>query len=695
MPQEQIIPTNQGVAWPSSTGINDGRVYLWTGRRQRSQELKQLYEGNWITYWDAYRNVVEPLNDPADWWRSNEPVPTVFKIIETLLPRLVMGMFDSPDWFSVEARNGRSEVYETMCYNLLRQVVEEMDIFPKLYEALRYALIMGHCWGKVIWREEYEKRQVLQPREFTNREILEEQIGRKGMAEASEYLTEEELDAPSGMEGLDTFWVEDEVYTGPDFEWLRLDRVFPDPTGEGNWYIEEIHTTLGDLKGLQEDLDIYDKDQLAALEEHMITSRAHSQYGGMDSIGDARSGTSAGVSIEYAREPENTEGIPEWITSPRRDGVGVSLWQCWGRVPADMRGDDKVEWRLIIIAEGKYILRDDPSPTPDGRPPYFPIRSITIPGVLYGESITKYTGPLAEQQTRLANMRLDEVFLGVWQQYVFRKNSVVSDNALLMQPGGAIEVNPEPNQSIQDTFAILPRRPILPDVWSEDTWRQTQAEHAAAATDIMQGVGGQRAETATGVERKLQQGNARHMLQVMYNDYTVKRELLSRVWKWLQMRLTQEKTVQLQGEHFAQINLRDIQEGIDIVVGGGLHQLSKQQRVQMDQELLEFLKDPDLRINFKIIPVLRKWMVDRGWKDPESYLKTEEEIAQELYQQGQLQAQATMGQMQNEQGMAMAQEQQAAQGQGQTGGEGKAPGSRVPEVPFAGREASLAGVASA
>lgn len=687
------IPVNAGVdvedVWPAGGPTQDGRVHLWSGRRQRSQELKQLHESDWVTYWDAYRNVVEPLSDPADWWRSNEPVPTVFKIIETLLPRLVMGMFDSPDWFFVQARNGRSEQYETMCYNLLKQVVEEMDIFPKLYEALRYSLIMGHCWGKVLWREEYEKRQVLQPREFTNEELLEEQFGKAALEEMKKEMTADELSAPSGVEGLDTFWIEDEVFNGPDFEWLRLDRLFPDPTGRGEWYIEEIHTTLEDLEDIQEDLGIYDSTALSLLRNHMQTKGGQAGYGGLDMIGDARSGTSAGVSMEYAREPETTEGIPEWVISPMRDGTGVSLWQCWGKVPKNLRTNG-VEWRLCIIAEGKYVLRDDPSPTPDGRPPYFPIRSITIPGRLYGESIIKYVGPLAEQQTRLANMRLDEVFLGVWQQYLFRKNSVVSDNALLMQPGGAIEVNPEPGQGIQDTFQVLPRKGLLPDVWQEDGWRQTQAEHVASATDIMQGVGRQD-DTATGVERKLQQGNARSLLQVMYNDYTVKRELLQRVWKWLQMRLTQPKVVQMQGEEWAEVTLDSIQEGIDIVVGGGLHQLSRQQRVMMDQELLELLKDPEIRGQFNVNAVLRKFMVDRGWQNPETFLKTEEQLALEQYAQGLMAGQAQLAQQEFGQGQAMAQ----AQGMGAPppGAGRQPPSERVPDVPFAGREASLAGQA--
>ncbi len=659
------------------SGPFDIRINLWTARRQRSQDLKQLYEGDWIRYWKWYRNFTEPLADPADWWRSNETIPTVFKIIETLLPRYVVGMFSTPDWFTAEARQARSADYERMVENLLRATIEEMKLFPELYEALKYSLIMGHCWGKVVWREEYTERQTLIPTPV--------------------------MDPETGVEvmGVETKVVTEEAYNNVAFEWLTLDRVFPDPTGEGEWYLEEIDTTLEKLEEVQKHLGVYNKSEFARM--MAATPPPNAMMKGGDSLSDARSGTSAGVSVEYAREPEATEGIPFHFTTPMRDGIGVKIWQCWGWVPPEARVNDKAAWRLTVIADGKYILRDEPAPTPDGKPPYFPIKSIPIPKRLYGESILNYIGPLADQQTRLANMRLDEVFLGVWQQYLYRANSVVSDNQLLMQPGGAIEVTPEQGQSIDETFMVLPRKPVNPEAYNEDQYRQVQAEHAAAASDIMQGVSQGDRQTATEVERRVQQGNARHMLYTMWNDFTVKKELLERTWKWLQMRMTRPRIIRTIGEEYATVDITQIQIPIDIVVGGGLFALSKETRLQMDQELIQLAASPVFAPFIKPAAVLRRLMEDRGWQNPDRFIKTEEEVLLEQL----FMAQQGGGADQQQQGAQPPNGQNGDQKQGaSTGGGGptpnagmasgleglnSSPSSNVQNMPKKGQGASMAG----
>jgi hypothetical protein len=274
-------------------------------------------------------------------------------------------------------------------------------------------------------------------------------------------------------------------------------------------------------------------------------------------------------------------------------------------------------------------------------------------------------------------MRLDEVFLGVWQQYLFRKNAVVSDNALLMQPGGAIEVNPEPNQTIQDTFMVLPRKPVMPEAYQEDQYRQVQAEHAAAASDIMQGVSGGDRSTATEVERRLQQGSARHLLQVMYNDYTVKREILKRTWQWLQMRMPASKQIKLSDGQPVNVDLSMIQIPVDIVVGGGMDTLSKEARLQMDQELIQLTQSEIFAPYFKPVPILRKWLLDRGFNNPDAYLKTQEEIyAEQMAQQQMAQQEMAVRQM----------EAQAGAG-GQAGGQS----FDVPEMLPPGQDAQLVG----
>lgn len=645
----------------SLLAARDWRIDLWSGRRQRAQEYKQLFESDWAQYWHWYRNVVEPINDIASWWRSNEAIPTCFKVVETLLPRYILGMFDSPDWFTVEARQRRDEGYEHMCEQLLKATIEEMELFPKMYEAMKYAMIMGHAWGKVVWREEYVKRQVLVPA------AVEGADGEPVIGVEAQVVTEEE-------------------YNNVDFDWRPLDRIFPDPSGQDRWYIEEIDTTIEQLEDTQEKLGLYDTTEFNRLKDSLPPTK-FAEIG--DTLGDARSGTAAaGVSMDYSREPESTEGIPLHYVSPMRDGIGVKLWQCWGWVPPSLRGKDGAEWRLVVIAEGQYVLRDDPAPTPDGKPPYFPIKSIPIPGRLYGESVLKYIGPLNDQQTRIANMRLDEVYLGIWQQYLYRSNSVVSDNQLLMQPGGAIQVTPEQGSSIADTFMVLPRKPVMPDAYNEDQYRQLQAEHAAAASDIMQGVSASDRQTATEVERRLQQGNARHMLQVMWNDYTVKKELLTRTWRWLQMRLTAPRLVRMVGEEFTGVDLTMIQIPVNIIVAGGMFALSKEARIQMDQELIALSSSPIFAPYMRPDAILRRLLLDRGWKNPENFIKTQQEVMLEQYM-----AQMAAG------GMGLPGQpggQGDEQSQGAAAGPGGGPGGngangRMQGVPSPGQAASMVG----
>ena len=663
---------------------NDPRVRMWGTRRRQSQDLKQLYESKWQYYWSQYRAFSQPLGDPSDWWRSSETIPTIFKIIHTLLPRYVLGMFQSPDWFSAEARNARNEEYEQLVYSLLRTTVEEMKLFPKMYEALLYSLIVGHAWGKVVWREEYEPRQVLVPTPIPVRRVLLDQYGGEAVSQIEAAYGAEVLDQDSPVMGVKTEMVEEEVYNGPDFEWRPVDRVFPDPSGNYKWVIEDISTTLEELEETQKQIGVYDEERLNALSQ-LLTSRSTSTRPQTpDAFGHYRQGTAGGVTaFDYQREPASTEGIPEHYVSPMRDGTGVVLQQDWGWVPPNVHKYKDSQWRLTVIAEGKHLLRDDPAPTPDQRPPYFPIRSVVVPGRLYGESLINWIGPLADQQTRLANMRLDEVFLGVWGQFLARKDSIMSDNQLLVQPGGIVLVEPRPGEKVGETFARLQRQPMMPEAYTEDSYRQTQAEHASFASDIFQGVGGAAGTTATEVERRLQQGGAPHVLSVMYNDYTVAKELLVRAWKWLQMRLPREKVVRMAGDRWAMADITTIQTPVDIIVGGGLFALSKDARIQMDQELLQMASNPAFAQFIKPDKVLMRWAQDRGWKNPENYIKTQEEVLIEQYQAAMAQAnqQAALGAPQDAGGALPA----------QAGPNGQANLPSMPNMPYEGGEAALVG----
>lgn len=682
----------------AQAGPYDPIVKVWLDRRAKSQQLKQLYEAGWRYKWAQYRAFASPLTGSNDWWRSNEVIPTIFKIIHTLLPRFVLGMFQQPEWFTVEVRNARAAGTEDLVASLLRASIEDMNLFPKMYEALLYSLIMGHSWGKSVWREDYEPRQVLLPTEISFREAFRAHLTEQEVDVLAQlYL--DQIDQPSGVMGMETQIVEEETFNGPDFEWLPVDRVFPDPTGAGKWFIEDIQTTLEELYDTQEKLDVYSDKALSDLTAAL--SNTPGGVGGMETRGTGGgmaggANGAGGMAFDYQREPQSTEGIPDYLVSPMRDGTGVRLQQCWGWVSPRLRKYPDTQWRLCVIAESRYVLRDVPSPTPDQRPPYFPIKSIVVPNRLYGESLISWVGPLADQQTRLANMRLDEVFLNVWGQFMARKESVVSDNQLFFQPGGIIQVEPKNGEKVSDTFTRLQRDPVKGEAYQEDAYRQKQAEDASFANELFQGATPAGGTTATEVERRLQQGGAPHVLQVMYNDQTVAKELLKRTWRWLQMRLPHTKMVRMAGDQWGMVNIADLQIPIDIIVGGGMTALSKDARVQMDQELLQMAANP-LFAQY-IIPdrLLMKWARDRGWRDPENYIKTQLQLMQE--QQAAMMQQAQMGM--GGQGGGMDQGQGgAAQDQGgatpaQAGENGQAnlpQGAQMPDLSGQGASASLVG----
>jgi len=169
----------------------------------------------------------------------------------------------------------------------------------------------------------------------------------------------------------------------------------------------------------------------------------------------------------------------------------------------------------------------------------------------------------------------------------------------------------------------------------------------------------------------------------MYNDYTVAKELLIRSWKWLQMRLPRERMVRMAGERWAMADITTIQTPVDIVVGGGLFALSKDARIQQDQELMQMASNPVFAPYMKPDKILQRWMLDRGWKNPENFTKTQEEVLFEQYQATLAQAdqQAALGAPQDAGGALPA----------QAGPDGQANLPSMPNLPYEGGEAALVG----
>ena len=566
----------------------DDRIAYWNKLDAWSTEYMQLFQPGWSRNWRWYMAESQAMNDPIDWWRSNENIAECFKIIETQLPRDVSGMFGEQEWFTIQGRERSDEVYQKVVQSLLMYWVDRAKFFPSAMEASKYKLIMGHVWGKITWREEVETRTVEQTVPF--------------------------VDEFTGEEGarLQEFQIQDELFNDPDFTWLPLDRVKPDPTGKERFFIEESTTTMEELEETNDRLDIY------------------------TNLGDIPESAS-GTPNKGFTEPQNTLRIPQELVDNSRMGRPVSLQLCWGWVPKNLRRGDGNAWRQVVIANKTVVIRDTHSSTPNGRPPYFGIKSIPIPNQIYGASILQFVGPLQNQQSRIANFRLDEILLNIWQQYVIDRNAGVTSNEMLKQPGGAIFVDVPQGRGVDQVFSVLPRQPVLPEAYTEEGYRQGQAEDIAATFNEIQGKGGDGRKTATESERNFQQGNARFQLATLWSDHTFKKEVLTRVFGWYQKRLPPQRLLRIVGEQDTdiQLDIADIQEPIDITVTSGLQAFNQQLRLQSEQLMMGLAGNEAFAPYMKPGPILRETLKDNGWTNVEKFVRTDEEVQQLFEQQAQ------------------------------------------------------------
>jgi hypothetical protein len=562
----------------------DGRIALWNKRAGDFDTYAQQFQSRWSAYWKWYRAWKQPLTEPLDWWRSNEVIPTLFKVIETLTPRYVFGLFDRPDWLSLRGTEGSDEILELSIQQLIREQFEEMEMLPTSLEGLKYMEIMGHVWWKLPWKEEYRSFQMLEPQLEVNAET----------GEPLRYAMRKTIRL-------------EKIADRPNLSWCMLDKIKTATDGSGRWFIEEIKTTLEELQ-----------------EEN---TRLGGIYNNLAMIpGGAGTGSIASAGMQGGwREPESTEGIPQQFVDVK-DGTPLLLWQCWGWVPPQYRQPGEGDWRLTVIADRHTIIRDVDAPTPDGRPPYFGTKSVPIPGQLFGDSILHWIGPMADQQTRLANMRMDDVTLSVWGQLMISNAAGITNNELFQQPGGVLWVNGDPNTMV----APLKRQPTPNSAWLEDDYREQKIEHAAGAADLAQGIPESSRPTTGDTQIRASMGAQRIDAKVLWLQETFIKPLVTRVFRWLQMRMPDERIFRIVGSdgfiYDMPLDIRSIQIPVDISVGGGILGLTRQTRIEQFQEMLQLAASPIFGPYLRADAVMMDMFRERGKLDVRRYIRSEQEV---------------------------------------------------------------------
>ena len=623
-----------GIPGPRKMGLTDDEIIgKWQTRKSIAQQMRDPYETQWVKNWKLYRAYITEMTDPQDWWRSNTFIPEMFNSVETVLPREVLGMFARPEWFDVNCPHsslpGHPGIscadYEKIVKSLLLNGTKRMNFFQQALLSRKYGNIMGHVWCKLRYEREVNERPVDMP--ITD-PFSGEVIG----------MTSELMPFVS--------------YDDPKFEWISNFRVWADPTGNDEWFIEEIDTTLEKLEYLNQRLGIYrNLDSIAGSITQQPTDpmNRNTSYGGGSSYGE--------------EDISSIEGFSNTVRDESYDGTKVTLLVCTGRVP--YTPEDGAYLRRTVIANDQTIIRDGVNPTPDMKPEIWGVQSIPIPGFVYGDSYIRYAGPLNEQLNRIENFRMDEVILGIWQQYIANRNAVQS-NSLLFQPGGVVFVDTA--NDVQTAFRVLDRKPILPQAYQESAVKRDQIERTTAATAAQQGAETPDRETATSFAGRVQLGNERFRLSIMWQNMTFKKPLLTRMFALYQRHLSPDRMLRLVGTDMQiPIDITMIQDDVDINIDADVFELDNAAKQQAMGIFMQAAQAPPFLPFWKIPELLSDAVETYLQKDGRRYVRTEEEVA--MLMAAQAQAAIFAGAGGGEDGSG-------AQG-GQGGGAERGPSSRL------------------
>ena len=585
-----------GIPGPRSLFKSDEEIIgIWQTRKSISQQMRDPYETQWVKNWKLYRAYIADMPDPQDWWRSNTFIPEMFNSIETILPRILLGMFSKPEWFDVTCPHytlpGHPGIpcadYERMVKSLLLGGTRRMNLFQTACMGQKYGSIMGHSWFKL----RYEREVIDRPQEVP----------------VTDPLTGEVI-------GMSTELMPFVAYDDPRLDFISNFRVWPDPTGNNEWFIEEIETTLEKLDYLQRQLGIYrNLDSIAGqglTNQPTDPMNRNTSYGGGSAYGE--------------EDIASVEGFSNQARDESYDGQKVTLLVCTGRVP--YTPEDGAYYRRTVIADDQTIIRDGVNPTPDMKPEIFGVQSIPIPGFVYGDSVIRYAGPLNEQLNRVENFRMDEVILGIWQQYVANRSAVTS-NQLLFQPGGIVFVDTV--SDVQSAFRVLERKPLLPQAYQEAAVKSDQIQRTTGATSTQQGaIPASQDRSATAFAGRTQLGNERFRLMVMWQNMIFKKPLLSRMFALYQRHLPPDRLVRIVGTDWqVPIDISMIQDDVDINIDADIYELDSVAKNQGLAMLMQAAAQPPFDVWLKPGEILRDTIEAALNKDGRRYVRTDEEVA--------------------------------------------------------------------
>lgn len=446
-----------------------GQVKIVQDRYSLSKEYVQPFFSNFNNYEDLYRCQITASKG----YRAQVFDPKTFAAVEKIVPRMVAnkprGEFKPRELSDIAASRVLGEVFE---YDW-----DKADMFHKMVDLVKTAMIFGTAIGKVPYK--YERRKVRYSKPLIKFGSL--QFGNQ---------EKEKMKV---------------CYDGPSFEVCNIYDCFPDPQANGirdsRWFIHRTYPTIEELKNVndagREENGFKNLDKL----EEMIKD-------GTDYMEDSFRGKSRSIagSTDYTGRDRTVENF-EMVTmyTPER-------------------------W-VSIAPKYNLLLRDIPNPYYHGKLPFVKLNDYPLPNEWFGRGEIEPIERLQRAVNQVINQRLDNVNMILNTGWKVDTTGGVDLSSLVSRPGmiiktrrmdavDRIDVPDVTSRAFSDTYSFL-QASISDSLGVNDyTVRTNQATPTGQ-------------KTATGLRLTQEEANSRFNLKIQLFEEEVIKEIAE---QWIGLR---------------------------------------------------------------------------------------------------------------------------------------------------------------
>jgi hypothetical protein len=430
--------------------------------------------------------------------------PILWSFIETIVTRM---MAKTPV-ISYKPRENSDDIQSQIMTDLFKYWFDKSGAYGKIVAWIKDALVYGTGLIKIDWLSK-------PPRMVKSYQL--DEMGQPMMDETGQYVTQE-------TPVID--------YDDPRIKNVNIYDFFYDPAGDDidscGWVGYQYYANIDELEA--------ENAVAKELGKALYNTSALKRLKGTNVTEDDR----------YNGQRRSSTGMPMTIVDDKTSDR-IKIWEMW---------EDN---HLVIIGNEEETLYDGDNPYWHGKKPFIKLVDSIVSQEFYGKGEIEPVEKQLHALNTIQNQRIVNVNRILSPQW--KAKNTVDDDELQFIDNGIVHVN-----DLQDVEIFT-----MPNVTQTAVQEQTMAteviQRALGVTDYVQGLQTP-GQTASEVETKTAQANARFAHKVKILEETGLKRLGELIYQLYQQFITKDKVIRIvgpDGEQYASVGAADISGEYDVI----------------------------------------------------------------------------------------------------------------------------------